>query len=314
MEIIKKRYSYTGAYQLSDDSAIRKFIRINEPVLDDKGHVIFFENHAYKLSAKTDDENKIREIFYESSYDNYIDNDNFNKEALEVITKSINRLQIAFIGIQNKWNQYNSSTKYNQKLSVEIIDNDTGVKPLIVGKFLIESYAYVTVPDPIAVVSLQDIHEVLTVCKDNIDEYIELFLNIENLSVDPVLELIALYTLYEYIKGKKPSDKRLERLFLNCKKVGCNASLEEKFRNTRHLVAHGFAGGKGSKSKENTTKILEEFLGVSPSGEYSFERHNSSHIALINDVVSNSKTIIDKYLREELNRKELALKTPFKYN
>lgn len=67
---------------------------------------------------------------------------------------------------------------------------------------------------------------------------------------------------------------------------------------TRHLVAHGFAGGNGNDEKK-TAEILKEFLGKSDKlGRYTLDRYNESHINLINNVVNESQVIIEKYLKK----------------
>ncbi|PZO41519.1 MAG: hypothetical protein DCF19_09995 [Pseudanabaena frigida] len=134
-------------------------------------------------------------------------------------------------------------------------------------------------------IPLQKVCEVLEIQKDNIDEYFDRFLSLENLNSDPVLHFVTLYSLYEYIN--KTSENRLKELFTN-------KGLEKKFRNTRNFAAHGKVEGQELK------EVLENFLGVSPIGFYSFDRYNPSHVNLINEVIGEAQPIIQKYLRGEL--------------
>ena len=91
--------------------------------------------------------------------------------------------------------------------------------------------------------------------------------------------------MYEYIN--KTSGNRLKELFTN-------KGLEKKFRNTRNFAAHGKVEGQELK------EVLENFLGVSPIGFYSFDRYNPSHVNLINEVIGEAQPIIQQYLRGEL--------------
>ena len=130
---------------------------------------------------------------------------------------------------------------------------------------------------------------------DNVDEFIERFLSIKELSSDPVLHLVTLYSLYEYINKTKGGN--LVKSFEKAKNLGSN-NLEKVLRSTRHLVAHGFAGGNGTDEKK-TAEILKEFLGKSDKlGRYTLDRYNESHINLINNVINESQVIIEQYLKK----------------
>ncbi len=303
MENIKKKYCCIITHRLSLDSALRR-LPLKDPVLDDKGYITLFSTNNYKLLAEIDKGEKIDALIYKSDQEGKafyeINNKSFEEEAKKVIRNSLNRLQVAFLGVRMQV-EHTAKIRNDENFSVDILDYETGVKASFltpIGGIYLGSGGELIRPDPH--ISCQQIYTVLKVEKDNLDEYIDRFISLEKLSNDPVLHLITLFSLYEYIKESQPSDKRLERAFTKHKKIESNFNLEEKFRNARHLVAHGFAGGKGIKHKENTTKILEEFLGFSPSGSYSFDRYNPSHINLINEVIGEAQTIIHNYFREEL--------------
>ena len=215
-------------------------------------------------------------------------------------------MQFTFIGLQRQ-DLYIHSVKDDNEIyvpSVEISNHETGEKESLIGGTA-RSYSYGSVKVSLKArnLSLEDICSVLKVHQKisihiNIDEYIERFLSIENLSNDPVLHLITLYSLYEYIKGSNGGD--LGNCFKKANKNYSNISLEKVFSSTRHLVTHGFAGGKGSDEKK-TAEILKEFLDEPDSkGCYSFDRYNSKHINLIIEVISESQTVIEKYLKHKL--------------
>ena len=283
MEIPKKGYGYTGTYRLYPDSVLRRF-RIKDDVLDDKGAIELFANNTYRLLVTTDVDKKIESIVYKSNYDENIDITDFKKDALDVITKSLNRIQIAFMYSRNKGTQ--TAISNNQEISVDILNYETGVKPFIVEAAIGYSRGICIVPDYIPIVSIQTINTVLEIYKENIDEYIEKFLNLENLSNDLVLHLITLYSLYEYIN--KTSSNDLENLFKQ-------QEIEERFRFTRNFAAHGTVG-----ERLNVKNFLKNSLGESQQDFYSFDRYNQSHINLINHVISEYQVIIHDYLKEQL--------------
>lgn len=304
----KKKYCCIATYRLSDDSILRR-LHIKDAVLDEEGLIKLFETSSYKLLAKNDTNGEIDALIYKYDQEEIrcqdINFEQFKKRALEVIEKSLKCLQIAFLFLRNQ-PTYIVKKRDEIRISTDVLDYESNVK-FSLREFIAELITSGSVlNNQFYNVSSQEVVTVLTSIKDNekINEYIARFVSIENLNSDPVLHLITLFALYEYIKESKPSCKRLERALIKNKKVGYTANLEEKFRNTRHLVAHGFAGGNDSKQKVNTTKILEEFLGVSTSGSYSFERYNPSHINLINEVIGEVQPVIQKYLREELGLKE----------
>jgi hypothetical protein len=139
----------------------------------------------------------------------------------------------------------------------------------------------------------QKIVTVLTVinCENNdkINEYIARFVSPENLSSDPVLHLLTVSSLYEYIK--ETSDNHLDLRFNEIKigkigkeKVGKKnfqdkeLTFKDKFICTRNLAAHGLA------DEYTTVYNLEQILEIAPpetstSGKrfYSFNRYNTSH-------------------------------------
>ena len=81
--------------------------------------------------------------------------------------------------------------------------------------------------------SLERITNVL-LPQDNIDEYIDRFLSIKELSKDPVLHLVTLYSLFEYIDETK--GRKLAESFEKVKKLGSNTSLKKVFRNEKQIT------------------------------------------------------------------------------
>ena len=71
--------------------------------------------------------------------------------------------------------------------------------------------------------SLKEINDVLMISHDNVDEFIERFLSIKELSSDPVLHLVTLYSLYEYINKTKGGN--LVKSFEKAKNLGVNISI-----------------------------------------------------------------------------------------
>ncbi|MEI6329132.1 MAG: hypothetical protein WCP16_07860 [Pseudanabaena sp. ELA645] len=291
MKIFKNQYGYTGTYHLSSDSILRK---IHIKNVDNERAIKVFENHTYKLLLITDVNMRIDGAIYKRDYAEYIDNDDFKKEAIEAIIKCLNRLQVAFIGLTYR-EQYKPAKRNNQKILIDILNYETGCKPIILeecigltdGFILFEGFIYV---------NLLEIHRILLTYKDNIDTYIDRFLSLENLNGDPVLHFVTLYSLYEYIN--KTSDNYLKRLFIE-------KGLEKKFRNTRNFAAHGSVEGVELK------EVLEEFLEVSPSGFHSFDRYIPSHINLVNAVIGDAQPIIQQYLRDELTGGVVTVKFVF---
>jgi hypothetical protein len=183
-------------------------------------------------------------------------------------------------------------TKYENNLAIEVLKSD---KSKDIFPKEVKCYASpINSPKTLPTASLEKITDVLTVSQNNVDEYIERFLSIKELSSDPVLHLVTLYSLYEYISKNKGGKVFNEET----KKLGSNTNLEKVFSSTRHLVAHGFAGGKSNDQKK-TAEVLKEFLGKPDVlGRYTLDRYNESHINLINDVINESQAIIIQYLKK----------------
>ncbi|MCX5935989.1 MAG: hypothetical protein NTU99_14655, partial [Pseudanabaena sp. LacPavin_0818_WC45_MAG_42_6] len=144
---------------------------------------------------------------------------------------------------------------------------------------------------------------VLTSIKDNvkINEYIARFVSLENLNIDPVSHLITLWTLYEYIEKYNDIKQYGEfNIEIAGKSIEVNGRFEgftilDKFTSTRHFVAHG------SLTRQKTLGILKLFLKINSSDNLPlFDRYNSSHISLINEVIGEVQPIIQQYLRREL--------------
>ncbi|GBO53094.1 hypothetical protein APA_1002 [Pseudanabaena sp. lw0831] len=282
----KKKYCCIATYPLSPNSILRR-LRIKDAVIDEEGLTKLFENNEYKLLAKNDANGEIDAVIYKSDQEE-IDSAKFEKKALKVIEESLKCLQIAFLSIRNQ-PRYIAKKSDGQQISIDILDYETNLKA-----WLPETMMLVTsgraLNNQLYYGSLQKIVTVLTVinCENNdkINEYIARFVSLENLSSDPVLHLITLYSLYEYIN--KNSSQYLENLF---KQQG----IEERFRFTRNFAAHGTVG-----ERQNVKNFLKDSLGESQQDFYSFDRYNQSHINLINHVISEYQVIIHDYLKEQL--------------
>jgi len=307
MENIKKKYCCITTHRLSLDSALRG-LPLKDIVLDGEGYITLFSANNYKLLAKIDKDKKIDALIYKSdqegkaSYE--INNKSFKEEAQKVIRNSLNRLQVTFLGVKIQVN-HTTKTRDDENFSIDILDYETGIKAAIlsIATMHLGSGGSLIYPSPH--ISCQKIYTVLKVEKDNLDEYIDRFVSLENLSDDPVLHLITFYTLYEYIyEGNKPFEALfsmdIDGKFKEVKRKSASPELVkltfiDKFKATRDFIAHGILHGKP------TLDILEQFLGSS-SGEkaLTFDRYNQSHINLINEVISEAQTVILNYLREEL--------------
>jgi len=262
--------------------------------LDDEQPIEIFDSGKYKLLVKTDKDGRIETVIYQSNLQGTFDT--FKDEAIREIIKSLNRLEIAFIAPVNFLKLHNPSrkTKYENNLTIEVLNSDKSQEAL---PKEVRAYAVggINVPKTLPTASLKEINDVLMISHDNVDEFIERFLRIKELSSDPVLHLVTLYSLYEYINKTKGGN--LVKSFEKAKNLGSN-NLEKVLRSTRNLVAHGFAGGNGTDEKK-TAEILKEFLGKSDKlGRYTFDRYNESHINLINDVINESQVIIIQYLKK----------------
>lgn len=209
-----KKYCYICTYSLPNNSFLRKLSIKNISLDIDKPIQIFIDN-TYELSTKVDQDRKLDQFIYKIDREEKIDREFFKYEALDKIITSLKCLQFAFIGLQ-KHNQtaytslvkdiHQTWTDSNQPL-IELLNYETGEKE---SPIEITSYINMSSLTTFSLLerhlSLEDICKVLKVRQDlininvDIDEYIERFLSIENLSTDPVLHLITLYSLYEYTK------------------------------------------------------------------------------------------------------------------
>lgn len=309
MEIQNKNYCYTFIYALPNDSSLRKlYIKDILSNLDIEKLIQIFIDDSYELLIKIDQDRKINQFICKTYHKEKIDKDIIKCEAFEkIIVPSLQCLQFAFIGLQRQ-GIYTSPAKdihQNYMPLSEILNYETGEKEksIKMSCYLDEPISF-TLSMQERHLSSEDICKVLKTRQEvsvhiNIDEYIERFLSIENLSTDPVLHLITLFSLYEYIKGSKGSDLS-NKYFQEVNKKGSKNKLEKVFSSTRNLVAHGFAGG-GRSDERKTAETLKEFLGEPNSkGCYSFDRYNSKHINLINEVIGESQTVIEKYLKYKL--------------
>ncbi len=322
MLITKKKYCCIATYRLSPDSILRRLC-IKDAIFDEEGLIKLFENNNYKLLAKNDANGEIDAVIYKSDQEKIsyhdIDYIEFEKEALKVIEKSLKCLHIAFLSIRNQ-PRYIAKKSDSQQISIDILDCETNIKAhCITGMAEMISSGRV-LNNQFHNVFSQKIVTVLTVinCENNdkINEYIARFVSLENLSSDPVLHLLTVSSLYEYIK--ETSDNHLDLRFNEIKigkigkeKVGKKnfqdkeLTFKDKFICTRNLAAHGLA------DEYTTVYNLEQILEIAPpetstSGKrfYSFNRYNTSHINLINEVIGEAQPIIQQYLREELGLKQ----------
>lgn len=283
----KKKSCYTVPYPLPTDSILRE-LYIKDALLDNEGIVKLCEIDNGQLSVRLSEEGKLDAFFYKADYyPEEINIDAFKEQALEVIRKSLNRLQFAFMYLlnQRRYKSLEKSLHQSNLYGIEVLDVETGNKIFRLPDTIYKVIGEMSFPEPSRIEPLQKICEVLEIPKGNIDKYIDRFLSLENLNSDPVLHLVTLYSLYEYIN--KTSGNCLEQLFKG-------KGLEKKFKNTRHFAAHGKVEGQELK------EVLENFLGVSPIGFYSFDRYNPSHVNLINEVIGEAQPIIQQYLRGEL--------------
>ncbi|PZO42134.1 MAG: hypothetical protein DCF19_07775 [Pseudanabaena frigida] len=302
MKSIKKKYCYIATYKLPANSIWQKY-PIQDVFPNNEGLVSIFENDRYKLLAEIELDGKINSVIYELDTEEKFHNDNFHEfktESLEVIINSLNRMQIAFIGLQNQNWYYTAETKNNWTISTSILDYETGTKSLILGFDLRQDLimnCYLSQDPPI---TLQSIFKVLEVDNDNIDKYIGRFLSLKSLSTDPLLHLISLFSLHEYINEYDEFFKLLFNTEIAGKSIVVNGSIVklkffDKFKCARDFVAHSFLHGA------KTLDTLKQFLKSDSSGNLLlFNRYNQDHINLINEVIGEAQTIIQRYLREQL--------------
>ncbi|BBC22618.1 hypothetical protein [Pseudanabaena sp. ABRG5-3] len=266
--------------------------------LDDEQPIEIFDSGKYKLLVRTDKDGRIKTVIYQSNLERKFDT--FKDEAIRKIIKSLNRLEIAFIAPVNflKLHSPSRKTKYENNLTIEVLNPDKS-QEFLPKEVKVYAVGGINVPKRLPKASLKEINNILMISQDNVDEYIERFLSIRDLSTDPVLHLVTLYSLFEYIGKTKGSN--LSQSFEKVKKLGSNTNLEKVLRSTRHLVAHGFAGGK-SIQEMKTGEILKEFLGdtADTSGHYAFDRYNESHLNLINEVIYEVQILIMRYLQKKL--------------
>ena len=195
--------------------------------LDDEQPIEIFDSGKYKLLVRTDKDGRIETVIYQSNLE--ITFDTFKDKAIREIIKSLNRLEIAFIASVNflKLHSPSRKTKYENNLT---FDKSQETFPKNVMGYAVGG---INVPKTLPTASLEKITNVL-LSQDNIDEYIDRFLSIKELSTDPVLHLVTLYSLFEYIDETK--GRKLAESFEKVKKLGSNTSLKKVFSSTRHLL------------------------------------------------------------------------------
>ena len=311
-----RKYCYIANYKISVDSNLNLLY-----VLDDLKNIAdpisIFHKGNCELVVKIDQNQKVDSLIYQSDYADCNKNliDDFKKKATEKLNQAINRLQTAFgLGLTKIYQQHSIKTQKDLGLNISFFSYESKITaPLISARFHQEFVGNISY---CKYVKLQDIKNILKIDKENIDEYVNRFISLENLNEDPVLHLLTVFSLYEYIK--ETSDRRLDDQFNEIKigkigkeKVGKKniqdkeLTFKDKFICTRNLVAHGLV------HEYTTVYNLEQILRIAPietstSGKkfYSFDRNNHDHINLINEVIGEVQPIIQKYLSEELELKE----------
>ena len=195
--------------------------------LDDEQPIEIFDNGKYKLLVTTDNYGQIETVICQSNLEGTFDT--FKDDALKEIIKSLNRLEIAFIASVNflKLHSPSRKTKYENNLT---FDKSQETFPK---NFMAYAVGGINVPKILPKASLERITNVL-LPQDNIDEYIDRFLSIKELSKDPVLHLVTLYSLFEYIDETK--GRKLAESFEKVKKLGSNTSLKKVFRNEKQIT------------------------------------------------------------------------------
>ena len=151
--------------------------------LDDEQPIEIFDSDKYKLLVRTDKDGRIETVIYQSNLEESFDA--FKDEAIREIIKSLNRLEIAFIASVNflKLHSPSRKTKYENNLAVEVLKSD---KSKEIFPKEVKCYASpINSPKTLPTASLEKITYVLAVSQDNIDEYIDRFLSIKELSTDP---------------------------------------------------------------------------------------------------------------------------------
>lgn len=299
----KKKYCYILSYGLPPDSILRELC-IKDALLDNEGLVKLFEIDDFQLSLRLSLEGKLDAFFCKTEdYQEEINIDAFKEKSLEILIKSLNRVQFAFTDLRNqpRYTPFERNRHQSNICDIEVLDFETGNKifqPAVTIYKVVGEMSFLGFPQNVL---LQKFCEVLEIQKDNIDEYIDRFLSLENLNIDPVLHLITLWTLYEYIEKYNDIKQYGEfNIEIAGKSIEVNGRFEgftilDKFKSTRHFVAHG------SLTRQKTLGILKLFLRINSSDNLPlFDRYNSSHISLINEVIGEVQPIIQQYLRREL--------------
>jgi len=313
MAIITKKYCFIYTCRLSPNSVLRKIHIVNEAI-DYKSPIQIFDNDRYSLSIRIDQHKSLDELIYKFDCEETIDKygeDRFEKEALDEIIKSIDCLQFAFIGLLNHNRaRYISIKDIDRSWGnitqpfIEVFNYETGYKetPLAIKVCMSRSSNSLTISfDKISV----PLEQICTVLKYANNELFARFLIIEKLSNDPVLHLITLYSLYEYIcEGNEDFaalfNIEIDGKFKGVKRKNIPSELVkltfiDKFKSARDFIAHGVL------HSNPTLEALKQFLGsISGKKTLAFDRYNPSHINLINEVIDEAQTIIHNYLREEL--------------
>ena len=300
-----KKYCYIATHRISVDSNLNTLY-----VLDDLQNIeepiSVFEKGKYKLLVKIGENQKVDSLIYTSEYqeDLHIHFYDFKREAIVVLNKAINRLQTAF-GLVKIYKQHSIKIQKDPEINIECFNYESKTTYQLLGGIGIEApYGYCSLSNYVYI-NLQDIKNILEIDKENIDEYINRFVSLENLSSDPVLHLINLWTLYEYIEKNNDIEQYAEfNIEIVGKSIELNGRFEgftvlDKFKSTRHFVAHG------SLTRPKTLGILKLFLSINSSDNLPlFDRYNQSHINLINEVIGEAQPIIQQYLRGKLGLKK----------
>lgn len=293
-------YSYTAIFSLSSQNQLWFQCFIRDILLDDENPVEFFKTEKYQLLATRN------LIFYKSEHEEEVNNKHFEIEAINVIVKALKRLEFAYVALDENliWHTTDIMNKYGYLTHIKISNHENQDESIYSLDIFGNASGGIPCPNSNITLSFNKINKILEVVDNNLDEYIDRFLSLKKLSVDPVLHLMNLYSLYEYISEINASIKNLFNEEIDGKSIEQNGNIEritfsKKFKSVRDLVAHGSLHGR------QTLLILKQFLAsYSRDNLLSFSRYNSEHINLVNEVIHESQFLILKYLKETVGISE----------
>ncbi|OYQ67235.1 hypothetical protein B9G53_02475 [Pseudanabaena sp. SR411] len=293
-------YSYTAIFSLSSQNHLWFQCFIRDILLDDENPVEFFKTEKYQLLATRNF------IFYKSDHEEEVNNKHFETEAINVIVKALKRLEFAYVALDENliWHTTDIMNKYGYLTHIKISNHANQDESIDSLDIFGNASSGISFPNSNITLSFDKINKILEVVENNLDEYIDRFLSLKKSSVDPVLHLMNLYSLYEYISEINASIKSLFNKEIEGKSIEQNGNIKKitfskKFKNARNFVAHGSLHGI------ETLLVLKQFLPSDSGGNsLSFSRYNSEHINLLNEVIHESQFLILKYLKETVGISE----------